>query len=148
MVAAGVIYHQGLGRPVDYDKALDWYLKSMDGDALNNMGVMFRDGTGVPQNAKIAYLMFLTVHMTGMGSEATIMRANRNLRASIAALPREEIDEALCYTVDYFMAYIESRGRLADVPQDLQVSPARRRIRELGWWREGELAPYDCPAGT
>lgn len=39
MIDAGLIHHQGLGGvPVDYGKAIDWYLKAENGDALNNLG--------------------------------------------------------------------------------------------------------------
>lgn len=148
MTNAGVIYQNGTGVTADYEKALDWYLKSVNGDALNNMGVMYRDGTGVPQNRKIAYLLFLAVHMDGMGYEETIMRANRNLRRELAELPQEDTDEALCYTMGYLKAYIESRGKLVGIPPKLRASARRPRIKELGWWSKDEIAPYACPAGT
>lgn len=148
MVEAGLIYHQGLGRPVDHDRALDWYLASMVGAALNNVGVMFRDGTGVPLNRKVAYLLFLTIHMTGAGNEETVMRANRNLRREIAELPRLEIREALCYSVDYLLAYVQSRGHLQGIPEDLRAAEGRPRIKELDWWMQGEVEPYECPHGT
>ncbi len=148
MIEAGLIYHQGLGRPANYEKAIDWYLKAMNGDTLNNMGVMFRDGTGLPENRKIAYLMFLTVHMTDMGSEATIMRANRNLRREVADLPKSEIQEAICYTYDYLIAYIKSRGSIKGIPLDLRASSERKRIKDLDWWLEGEVEPFECPNGT
>ncbi len=148
MIEAGLIYHQGLGTPVDHERALDWYLTSMNGDAANNIGVMFRDGTGLPLNRKVAYLLFLTIHMTGIGNESTIMRANRNLRREIAELPKSEIREALCYTFDYLVAYVNSRGRIAGIPEDLRAAAGRPRIKELGWWMEGEIDPYECPRGT
>src|SRR6187200_2009149 len=72
MINLGVMHHTGEGAKQDYDKAMDWYLKAYskrNGDALNNIGVMYRDGLGVATNAKIAYLLFLAVHMDGLGSE-------------------------------------------------------------------------------
>lgn len=144
MVEVALMYHQGMGRPVDYDKAIDWYLKAMTGDAFNNMGVMFRDGTGLPQNRKIAYLLFLTVHMEGMGNETTIMRANRNLRREVAELSQPEIKEALCYTPQYLLAFLKSRGKIVGMPDELRASPERKRFKELGWWLEGEVQPYEC----
>lgn len=148
MTEVALIHHQGLGRPVSYETALNWYLKAMNGDTLNNVGVMFRDGTGLPQNRKIAYLMFLTVHMTGAGSEATVMRANRNLRREVAELPESDIKEALCYTSEYLLAYIQSRGTITGIPQELRASAERKRIKELDWWMPGEIGAYDCPGGT
>jgi hypothetical protein len=148
MIEAALIYHHGLGRPVNHEKALDWYLRAMNGDTYNNMGVMFRDGAGLPQNRKIAYLMFLTVHMEGMGGEATISRANRNLRREVAELPEPEIKEALCYTPENLLAYMKSRGKIEGMPEELRASPERKRIKELGWWREGEVPAYECTDGT
>lgn len=129
MTNAGVIYQNGDGVPVDNEKALDWYLKAMNGTALNNMGVMYRDGAGVPRNRKVAYLLFLTVHMEGLGDEQDIMRANRNLRREIAELSQQERDDAHCYTMRYLKAYIESRGKLVGVPANLRASETRPRVK-------------------
>src|SRR3954468_19053035 len=68
MMELGLMYHTGEGAKQDYDKAMDWYLKAyskQNGNALNNLGVMYRDGLGVAKNSKIAYLLFLAVHMEG-----------------------------------------------------------------------------------
>jgi len=147
MVAAGTVYQSAIKTELAYQKALDWYLKAQTDDALNNMGVMYRDGTGVPKNRKIAYLLFLTVHMSGTSAPA-ITRANRNLRQEMAELPPEQLREALCYTTDYLKAHIESKGKIAGIPENLRAAPDRRRFKELGWWREGEIGPYDCASGT
>ena len=40
MISLGVMYHAGNGVKVDYNKAMDWYLKAYaknDGDAVNNI---------------------------------------------------------------------------------------------------------------
>lgn len=147
MVEAGVIYQKGRGGIRDYDKALAWYLKSMHDMALNNMGVMYRDGEGVPKNRRIAYLLFLFVHMQG-NDVAAITYANRNLRQEVAELPKDEIKAALCYTPDYFKAYLMSRGALVGVPPDLRASADRKRFKDLGWWAKDGIKPYDCPADT
>jgi hypothetical protein len=149
-IEVGLMHHLGRGRAVDYGAAYGWYAKVLhsNGDAWNNIGVLFRDGLGVPRNRKIAHLMFLTVHMTGMGSEATVMRANRNLRREIAELPQQERLESLCYPQDYLRAYVSSQGTLAGVPEAYRASPQRPRIRDLSWWLPGELPAFDCPAGS
>jgi hypothetical protein len=149
MVEVGLMHHQGLGRPVDYTAAMDWYLKAFErnGDALNNMGVMYKEGHGVTKNRKIAYLLFLTVHMEGMGNEETIMRANRNLRREIAELSSREKEEALCYTGAYLDAYVRNRGVLTGISsRKLRPSRQRKRIRDFGWWAPGEIGKFDCPA--
>lgn len=151
MVQMGLSYQIGDKIPPDYKKAMDWYLRALDGDhlndgdALNNIGVMYRDASGVRQNRKIAYLLFLTVHMQGLGGEETVMRANRNLRREIDELPLSDTRTALCYTVDYVRAYLRQRGNLVGIPKKLRASTTRPRFRELNWWSRGEMTPYDCP---
>ncbi|MEO8746428.1 MAG: hypothetical protein ABI379_02040 [Rhodanobacter sp.] len=154
MVQLGLSYQVGDKIQSDYPKAMDWYLRALDGnhlnngDALNNIGVMFRDASGVRQDRKIAYLLFLTVHMQGLGGEETVMRANRNLRREIGELSLDETQVALCYTVDYVRAYLRQRGKLVGVPKQLRAAATRPRFRELDWWSRGEIAPYDCPDDT
>ncbi|HEX7802045.1 MAG TPA: hypothetical protein VF471_04750 [Pseudoxanthomonas sp.] len=147
MVEAGAIYQFDIKTQSAYEKALDWYWKSQTDDAINYTGVMYRDGTGVRQNRKIAYLLFLTVHMSGSNASA-ITRTNQNLRREIAELPKQHIKEALCYTTDYLKAYIKSKGNLVGIPRNLRASPDRKRFKELGWWAEGEIGPYDCDPET
>ena len=82
MITIALYYHQGRGVPQDYGKAMDWYLQAFslfDGDAYNNIGVMYRDGEGVVPNRKIAFDLFLITHMRGLGTETTQYRAGRNL---------------------------------------------------------------------
>lgn len=149
-IEVGLMHHLGQGVPQDYALAMDWYLKAFpkNGDALNNIGVMYRDSLGVQQNRKIAHLLFLTVHMAGMGNQATVMRANRNLRREISELPLAERQESLCYTSQYLMAYVKSKGGLEGIPENLRASPERKRIKELNWWLPGEIGEYSCPPNT
>lgn len=47
----GVMYNDGLGVPVDYEKARKWYAKAAEhgfADAQNNLGCMYVKGEGVP----------------------------------------------------------------------------------------------------
>lgn len=145
MIEVGLAHHHGRGVPVDYPKALDWYVRADNGDALNNMGVMYRDGLGVPRDRRIAYLAFLIVHMAGMGSEATISRANRNLRREMAEQSPAELKAALCYPVAYFQAFLRARGSLDRGPEDFAVDEERPRFRDAGWWMPGEVGAFDCP---
>lgn len=149
-IELGLIHHRGRGVPKDGSKAMDWYLKEFprNGDALNNIGVLFRDGEGVPQNRQIAYLLFLAVHMTGMGNESTIMRANGNLRREIVELPVADREEALCLNLTYLVAYVKSRGQMQGVPEHLRASRQRPRIKDLNWWMPDEVGEFSCPPGT
>lgn len=150
MVEVGLMHHRGQGVPVDHSSAMSWYLKAFrkNGDAINNIGVMHRDGLGVPVNRRISYLLFLLVHMEGIGGQSTVSRANRNLRREIAEVPRKEQQQATCYTMHYLVAYVESRGQLQGVPEHLRASVDRKRIRELSWWLPGELENFECDPGT
>lgn len=150
MVELGLMHHQGQGGPVAYDKAMEWYLKAYNknGDALNNIGVMYRDGLGVKVNRKIAYILFLTIHMTGMGNQATVSRANRNLRREVEEASTTDKQEAVCYTMEYVKAFIESKGTLEGIPNELRASPERKRIRDFNWWLPGEVGTFACPENT
>ncbi len=149
-VSAGLMHHQGTGMPVDYVKAMDWYLKAVNynADAMNNIGILYRDGLGIKKNRKISYLLFLTIHMEGMGDEETVMRANRNLRQEIDELPLIERQEALCYSLGYMAAYVESRGNTQKSPREIRETGKQPRVRDLGWWAPGEVGEFTCPANT
>lgn len=149
-VSAGLMHHQGTGMPVDYVKAMDWYLKAVNynADAMNNIGILYRDGLGIKKNRKISYLLFLTIHMEGMGDEETVMRANRNLRQEIDELPLIERQEALCYSLGYMAAYVESRGITQKSPREIRETGKQPRVRDLGWWSPGEVGEFTCPANT
>ena len=149
-VSAGRMHHQGKGMPVDYVKAMDWYLKAYqkNGDAMNNIGVLYRDGLGVKKNRKVAYLLFLYIHMEGMGGEETVMRANQNLRQEIAGLSITERHEALCYNLAYLISYIESKGAHEKDAKVLRESEKQKRIRDMDWWAPGEVGEFPCPENT
>lgn len=141
MAVLGLIYHQGEGVPRDLLTAHDWYMKAAargDVDALNNLGVLYRDGFAGRQNRKIAYVIFLAAWRSGEGSAATQTRAQRNAERLSAELSAAEINEGLSYTWPYVRQVVRSQG--TDYTIDAEVLPAvgRPRIRDNGWWREEE----------
>jgi tetratricopeptide (TPR) repeat protein len=141
MIDLGVMYHLGEGVKQDYDKAMEWYLKAYartNGDALNNIGVMYRDGLGVATNSKIAYLLFLAVHMEGLGSDSTQIRAGRNLTRLAESTPQKEIEEALSYTWAYVDQIVKSRGKTITIGKDILPAKKRPRIRDNDWWLDPE----------
>jgi hypothetical protein len=141
MTELGLRYHQGRTVKQNYALAYDWYMKAIekgDGDAFNNLGVLHRDGLGVPKNLKVAYLIFLAVHMEGMGTEAPQMRAGRNLQKLVDELPKTDVYEALSYTWPYVIQIIQSRGKNLRVGSDVLPSKDRPRIRDNDWWLDGE----------
>jgi hypothetical protein len=119
-----------------------------DGDALNNLGVMHRDGLGVPKNQKAAYVIFLAIHMEGLGDDDTQIRAGRNLQRLVDQLPKEEIYEALSYTWPYVVQIMKSRGKNVRAGADVLPSKERLRIRDNGWWSDTERAgmKFESPA--
>lgn len=146
MISLGVMHHTGDGVDVDYTKAMDWYLQAYaknNGDALNNIGVLFRDGLGVPKNEKIAYLLFLGVHMQGLGTEATQMRAGRSLGRLAQSLQKEDLHEALSYTWVYVNQVVKSRGKDLKVGKDVLPTGKRPRIRDNNWWLDSERKRMD-----
>jgi TPR repeat protein len=151
MVELGLLHHTGKGGSVDYVKAMDWYLKAYaksDGDAFNNIGVLFRDGLGVPKNQKVAYLLFLIVHMEGLGDDATQNRAGRNLSRLVESLPRQEVEEALSYTLPYLSQIVQSRGKDLTIGKDVLPAKDRLRFRDADWWLDSEKKKmtFDSPA--
>jgi len=143
MTEMGLRYHEGRGVKQDYTLAYDWYMKAIekgDGDAVNNIAVIFRDGLGLPKNQKIAYLLFLAVHMEGMGNEDTQTRAGRNIDRLVQQLPKDQIYEALSYTWPYVMQMVKSRGKNTQTGADVLPTKERPRIRDNGWWLDSERA--------
>lgn len=141
MINLGLMFHTGEGAKQDYDTAMEWYLKAYskrNGDALNNIGVMYRDGLGVAKNSKVAYLLFLAVHMDGLGSEATQTRAGRNLSRMTASLPKKEVEEAVSYTWAYVDQIVKSRGKNVTIGKEVLPAKQRPRIRDNDWWLDSE----------
>jgi tetratricopeptide (TPR) repeat protein len=149
MTAVGLKYYAGEGTKQDYCAAYEWFNRAWerDADALNNIGVMFRDGQCVKQNRKIAYLTFLIIHMEGLGAEQTQMRANRNMRREVAEIPQNDVHEALCYTFSYYRQAIGSRGEDMNVPPEHMPSENNPRFKETAWWlpHERERLNFECP---
>ena len=146
MVNLGVFYHTGEGVKQDYQKAMDWYLKAYskrNGDAFNNIGVMYRDGLGVSTNSKVAYLLFLTVHMEGLGSDSTQIRAGRNLSRLAESLPKKDVEEALSYTWEYVDQIVKSREKNVTIGKEVLPAKKRPRIRDNNWWLDSERKQMD-----
>jgi len=60
MLTIGSYYFRGECVRQDYSRALNWFLKALDKKdpvAFNNVGVMFRDGLGVPRDMAMAYAL-------------------------------------------------------------------------------------------
>ena len=142
MINMGLFYHQGQGVKQDYGQAINWYLRAFakgNGDAYSNIGVMFRDGLGVPANKKIAYCLFLITHMRGLGTEDTQYRANSCLRRILDDMTKDDIRECFGYTEEYIEAYVKSKGSLKGIPNALRPSTSQPALKDKDWWMDGEL---------
>ncbi|MFC1498059.1 ankyrin repeat domain-containing protein [Verrucomicrobiota bacterium] len=142
MITIGLMFHQGNGFKQDYSKAMDWYIKAFkkeNGDAYNNIGVMYRDGLGVKKNKKMAYTLFLVTHVCSLGTESTQYRANSSLRRIIPEMSKEDLVECFNYTLEYVKAYVTSKGTIEGIPDKYKPSKKRVAIKNKPWWVEGEL---------
>lgn len=134
MMTLGLMYHQGDGRPQDYVQAMDWYLKAFtkqNGDAFNNIGVMYRDGLGVPKNLEIAYALFWTTYWQALGSEATQIRNGHNLDKTAAQMTKPQIEDTLKMTSEYLVAYVENRGKLTPEQEKLKYAATGHPIQAM-----------------
>ncbi|PHQ31915.1 tetratricopeptide repeat protein [Rhodopirellula bahusiensis] len=150
MVQLGVYYYEGTGVEQDHTKAMDWWLKAFDKqnpDAFVNLGVMHRDGHAVPKNKKIAYCVFLTTHMCGLGSQSTQLRSNSCLRRMMEKVSRDDIKDCLSnYTLKYIEAYLNAKGQMKGIPEKYKPSKEYPALRDIGWWLDSELdAIYGPP---
>ncbi len=65
----GMMYHRGIERPVDYEKALWWYTRAAEqGEALAacDLGEMSVKGRGGPQDYLLAAMWFNIAHTFGL----------------------------------------------------------------------------------
>ncbi len=134
MIDLGLAYHTGDGVPQDYTKAMDWYLKAFikgDGDAYNNIGVMYRDGLGCEVNKPIAYALFYITHMRGLGTEGTQYRAGHNLDKTAAMMEPDEVKNTIKMTERYVLTFVLKRGKLTANEQALKFSNAFPAIEKL-----------------
>lgn len=143
MLQLGLYYYEGTLVKRDYSKAMDWWLKAFtknNADAFVNLGVMHRDGNSVPKNKKIAYCVFLTTHMRGLGSESTQYRSNSCLRRIIKELSKDDIKDCLSnYTPEYITAYLEAKGQMNGIPDECKPSKDNPALKDTGWWLDSEL---------
>lgn len=81
--------------------------------------------------------------MEGLGSQDTQIRINSLLRIEISEQSPEEIEEALCYTWEYVLAYIQAKGELVTIPNDALPSAGEIRLKDNNWWLDSERDKMD-----
>ena len=151
MIQIGLWYHQGKVLRRSYSRAMDWYIGAFskgNGDAYNNIAVLYRDGLGVAQNRSISYALFLVTHLRGLGTQGTQHRANRNLRREAAETTTDQRVLAVCFTEPYLEAFVMSRGKLGGVPEQYLPTETQPRIRDndLLWLQnEQQAMDFKCP---
>ena len=141
MVTLGNLYYEGRGTAQDYQSAMNWYLRALpdNGDAFANIGVLYRDGLGVPQNLEIAYAIFVITHMRGLGSDNTQIRNGRNLQKAIAVMSENQIFRALCQSEAYVLQFVLNKG-MGGVRDGSTDVP----LKDREWWLDGELPDFEC----
>lgn len=143
MVQLGVYYFEGAVILQDHSKAMEWWLKALakdNADAFVNLGVMHRDGKGVPANKKIAYCIFLTTYMNGLGNESTQQRAGDCLSRLMRKISKKDINDCLSnYTLPYLQAYLKAKGDMNGIPEKYQPSDKNPALKNLDWWLDGKL---------
>lgn len=142
MVTLGIFYYNGDAGTVDYDKAYRWWFQAYqagNADALANIGVQYRDGNGVDENLEIAYDIFVIIHMRGLGNDDTQIRSGGNLQKAISRLNEDRVKNALCYSEEYVVRYINAKGNNVAA-----TKPSEVKIKDKDWWLEGELPDYQC----
>jgi len=78
----GIMYEEGKGVPLDYDKALKSYMKAADGyygeynSARYRLGLMYQEGKGVPRNYVTAYMWYLLYEGNDFKDEVRTQLAN------------------------------------------------------------------------
>lgn len=155
MVALGLYFQTGkYNFKQDYAKAHGYYIRALgptpypkmpggfkpNGYALNNLGVMFRDGLGVPVNRQIANALFLFEYTANGYSEESIGLASGNLNRDMREMSKKEVDAALCLNMAYVWAVVKGKG----VAAPIEPSKDNPRIRDWGVWMKGELGDVKC----
>lgn len=101
----GAIYYEGrLGQTKDVSRAYEWFVRSADlgyGEAMKNLGVMYRDGIGVPADAKQALKWFALARLAGMQIPA-IEAAMTAIRENLTEGQIKEVEAEAQVWIDAF----------------------------------------------
>ena len=141
MTILGLLHHKGERVPQDLIAAHDWYLKGAaggDGDAIVNLGILYRDGFIGRKEEKLAYLLFVAAYRSGGGTEQSRARARGNLEGLMQQISKPEIHEALSYTWPYVLQVLASHGTDWSIKPEVLPTKERPRIRDNNWWQESE----------
>ena len=136
MLALASLYHQGFKNDPasrDYVKARYWYLQAMKadhGDAWNNLGILYRDGLGVPSDPQLAWACF-TIAQVKEDSGTTGMRAKHAQQQLIAVLPPAKIAEASAWTVDYVRIRLEGQEGASPDLAAFKSGPDNPSLKDL-----------------
>jgi TPR repeat protein len=155
MVQLGLYHYRGQhGLRQDYARAHEYFSRALgptpypkkpggyqpNGFAVNNLGVMFRDGLGVPQNRQIAHALFTFEYAANGYSEESVGTASGNLNRDARELDKREQNAAMCLNMQYVWAYVKGKGVAKPVAPDA----ANPRIRDWKDWLPGEIANVTC----
>lgn len=142
MIMLGNLYYAGRFGDVDYARAHDWWYRAWlagDAEALPNLAVLYRDGAGVQQNLRIAYALFVLMHLQEHHDATTLLRNGSDLENTVSRLDAAGIRAALCYSEDYVRRYLAAHG--AGVTP---TAPGEVRLRDRSGWPADELPDFVC----
>ncbi|RLZ10097.1 sel1 repeat family protein [Acinetobacter sp. 2JN-4] len=91
----GVLFHQGFGTDINYQKAMYWYKKAVEQGnpaGMNNIGVLYQRGLGVEQNGKISTEWYIKA--ANLGYANGIENMFQNYYRGLNGLPENE-EEAM-----------------------------------------------------
>jgi hypothetical protein len=96
-ISVGLFYLNGQYIPHDYQRAIAWFYNAWamgEADGINALGVMARDGLGMPKDNHLAIAAFAVAKkMATNGNASTLQRATSNYTRLLPTIPEQELLE-------------------------------------------------------
>jgi TPR repeat protein len=113
---------------------------SRDVDSMNLLGVMYRDGKGVPKNKLVAYLVFLYVSGKDYNSDEIKSREYAKNQLKSFNLTNQELKKVACFNLDYFFEILEKGS-------NAQMEKTTIYVRNFDFWKKQISATLDYELG-
>ncbi|KAG4066402.1 hypothetical protein HA402_007038 [Bradysia odoriphaga] len=136
----GLSYHDGIGVPQDFHKALEWYTRAIkhgSGVSANNIGFMYNNGNGVSQDTQIA------INYHKLGAAMKVVRAMENVAETYFRLfDKENAKKWFQYAISKGSLSLQSKRQafFALVGNELDA-PIEEDIFELELMEEVKTGP-------
>lgn len=129
----GVAYFNGDLTPKDMLQAYRWFYVGWglgDFQGLNAMGVMLRDGSGVPVNTSLAYGAFLMATQ-GAQTKSGQELAQRNTERLQAHTTESDLKAIACMTLDTFDAELKKPVAAQPLPRLRGMHQGQRKLGQM-----------------